>query len=100
MLRIWGEFPRWMEGARLEPSKFLNEVVVPNVDALGQDQGNLRLAANAILTLDALAGILHADLHKRGLEQGDDRAFREKLASRHSEYRIVRDAAFALKTDN
>jgi hypothetical protein len=81
----------------LTPTEFLNDIVTPNVDALGNDVGDLRLAVNAIITLDALAGVIHADLHRQGLEQSKDSAFRDRIASQHLEYRILRDAAFALK---
>jgi hypothetical protein len=54
------------------------------------------LRVNAIL-LDALVGIIHADLKSRGKETGEDAAFRDRLASQHLEYGILRDAAFALK---
>jgi hypothetical protein len=81
----------------LTPAEFLSDVVTPNVDALRNDAGDLRLAANAILTLDALAGVIHADLHKRGLATPDDGAFRDQLATQHLDYEIMRDAAFALK---
>ena len=48
------------------PTDFFKEIVTPNVDALGNDVGDLRHAVNAILSLDALAGIIHADLYARG----------------------------------
>jgi hypothetical protein len=79
------------------PAEFFDDVVALNVDALGREVGELRLAVNAILSLDALAGIIHADLHERDLETADDIAFRDRLAAQHLEYGIVRDAAFALK---
>jgi hypothetical protein len=82
----------------MTPAQFLNEIVTPNVTALSGDVGDLRLAVNAILTLDALAGVIHDDLYKRGLVTTDDDVkYRETLASVYPEYRIVRDAAFALK---
>jgi hypothetical protein len=81
----------------MTPADFLNEIVIPNVAALSDNVGDLRLAVNAVLTLDALAGVIHADLCKRGLEAPDDAAFRDTLAARHVEYGLVRDAAFALK---
>ncbi|WP_316159792.1 hypothetical protein [Bradyrhizobium sp. SZCCHNRI20481] len=81
----------------MTPTDFLHSVVAPNVEALESSVGDLRLAVNAFLTLDALAGVVHADRRGRGLEQGDDHAFRNRLAAQHLEYRILRDAAFALK---
>jgi hypothetical protein len=81
----------------MTPADFFNNIAAPNVDALGSDVGDIRLAVNAILTLDALMGVIHADRHRRGLEAADDSAFRNRLADQHFEYRLVRDAAFALK---
>lgn len=82
----------------MTPADFLSEVVVPNVTALGENVGDLRLAVNAILTLDALVGIVHADQYKQGLETADeDTCFRDRLAERHKEYGLIRDTASALK---
>jgi hypothetical protein len=81
----------------MTPAVFLNAIVTPNVDALGDNVGDLRLAVNAILTLDALVGIIHSDLRRRGLEQREDSPFRNGIAYQYLEYRILRDAAFALK---
>ena len=81
----------------MTPADFLEDVVTPNVGALCVDVGNLRFAVNAIITLDALTGIIHADLKNKGLETGDDDAFRDRLAVQHADYRILRDAAAALK---
>jgi hypothetical protein len=79
------------------PADFFKDVATANVDALDSDVGNLRLAVNAILSLDALAGIVHSDLHSKGHATADDIAFRDRLAAQHLEYGILRDAAFALK---
>jgi hypothetical protein len=79
------------------PAEFRKNVATPNADALGNNFGDMCLAVNAILALDALVGIIHADRHQRGLESADDIAFRDKLAAKHVEYALVRDAAFALK---
>jgi hypothetical protein len=43
----------------MTPAVFLNAIVTPNVDALGDNVGDLRLAVNAILTLDALDDRFH-----------------------------------------
>jgi hypothetical protein len=82
----------------MTPADFLNEVVIPNVAASGENVGDLRLAVNAILTLDALVGIIHADRYKQRLETADDdTCFRNRLAERHEEYGLIRDTASALK---
>jgi hypothetical protein len=70
---------------RVRPADFFRDIVTPNVDALGNDIGNLRHAVNAIISLDALAGIIHADLHSRGQETNDDVAFRDRIAKQHLE---------------
>ncbi|MBR0733488.1 hypothetical protein JQ595_32555 [Bradyrhizobium japonicum] len=81
----------------MTPADIFNNVAAPNVAAQGGDVGDIRLAVNAILSLDALMGVIHADRYRRGLETGDDIVFRNKLAAQHFEIRLVRDAAFALK---
>src|SRR4051794_8468925 len=81
----------------MTPAGFLKDIAAPNVDELGSDVGNHRLAVNAILALDALAGVIHADLHSKGQATADDGAFRDGVAARHLEYGILRDTAFALK---
>jgi hypothetical protein len=60
--------------------------------------GDLRLAVNAIMTLDAFFGILHAALFKLGSvkEQADDK-WKEELARADKTYRLLRDSAYALK---
>ena len=65
----------------MTPADFFNNIAAPNVAALGSDVGDIRLAVNAILSLDALMGVIHADRHRRGLETPDDSAFRNKLAA-------------------
>ncbi len=81
----------------MTPEDFLNDVAVPNVHELGNNIGDLRMAVNAISTLDALVGVIHAERHRQGLESSDDSAFREKLAANHPEYALLRDISFALK---
>ncbi|MCV0385865.1 MAG: hypothetical protein K5821_05460 [Nitrobacter sp.] len=72
----------------------MNEVVTPNVAALADDRGNIRLAINAVLALDTFVGILW--LRSRA-GSGDDGHLRDALANESESYRLVRDAAFALK---
>jgi hypothetical protein len=60
--------------------------------------GDLRQAINAIMTLDAFFGILHADLYAKGtLKESRDDDWKEKLAQKNDDYRLLRDAAYALK---
>ena len=82
----------------MTPVDFLDNVVTRNIVHLGEARGSMRRAVNALLTLDAFAGILFAHLESLGrLRWADDSKFREFLAEECPEFRIVRDAAFALK---
>ena len=82
----------------MTPADFLDNVVAPNAVHLGEDRGSMRRAVNALLTLDAFAGILFAHLKGLGRSRwADDSKFRDFLAEECPEFRIVRDAAFALK---
>jgi hypothetical protein len=82
----------------MTPEDFLDQVVTTNVVKLGENRGSLRHAVNAILSLDAFAGILFADVQLKGRAQcREDIEFREMLAVESPEFRLVRDAAFALK---
>ena len=82
----------------MHPEDFLNSVVTVNVVAIGNSRGSLVHAVNAILTLDAFAGILFS--HLQGAHRApckDDSALREIFAKECPAYQIVRDASFALK---
>jgi hypothetical protein len=80
------------------PVDFLDNVVRRNVVHLGEARGSVRRAVNALLTLDAFAGILFAHLESLArLRWANDPKFREFLSEECPEFRIVRDAAFALK---
>ena len=58
----------------------------------------MRCAVNALLTLDAFTGVLFAHLTKLDRAPSkDDSEFRDVLSRECPEFRIVRDAAFALK---
>jgi hypothetical protein len=82
----------------MTPEDFLDQVVTTNVVKSGENRGSLRHAVNAILSLDAFAGILFADVQLKGRAPcRDDIEFREMLAVESLEFRLVRDAAFALK---
>ena len=50
----------------MTPEDFLDQVVTTNVVKLGENRGSLRHAVNAILSLDAFAGILFADVQLKG----------------------------------
>ena len=82
----------------MTPAEFLDNIVTPNVAQLGENRGDMRCAVNALLTLDAFAGILFA--HLKGLGRShwvDDSKFRDFIADESPNFRIVRDAPFALE---
>jgi hypothetical protein len=82
----------------MTPTDFLDNVVTTNVVHLGENRGNMRCAVNALLTLDAFSGILFAHLAKLDKSpKANDSEFRDLLSLECREFRIVRDAAFALK---
>jgi hypothetical protein len=82
----------------LTPRIFLDSVVKPNADDVSKRHEDMRVAVNAMLTLDAFFGILYAELRSRKhpAVAGDDK-YRDHLAGRFRDYRILRDAAAALK---
>jgi hypothetical protein len=85
------------------PKEFFRVVVDPNLQEFYAKEGHLRLGVNSILTLDALVGVLHQEnCRKSGAGPKDkvreeDDQFRETLAGKSDAYRIVRDAAAAVK---
>jgi hypothetical protein len=82
----------------MTPNDFLDDVVTRNVAHLGEVRGSYRRAVNALLTLDAFAGILFAHLKDLNFAPtSDDLEFRDLLARESYDFKIVRDAAFVLK---
>jgi ParB-like nuclease domain len=60
--------------------------------------GDLRLATNAIMTLDGFFGTLHTKLHRTGIvKQASDDACKEMVARYNTSYRVLRDMAYALE---
>jgi hypothetical protein len=61
----------------------------------------MRLAINAFLTADAFFGILHAELRSKNeaavADLAKDDEYRDDLAGRSRNYRILRDVAFSIK---
>lgn len=80
---------------------FLDEVVQPNMEMAMRAPGDLRLIVNAVLTVDALAGVLYSAMTQirhpavDGLK-GDDE-YRDRLADGCHEFRVLRDLAAAYK---
>jgi hypothetical protein len=82
--------------------QFFDDIAEENARLAIAARQDLRLAINAIMTLDAFFGILHATLYKKstaGVPRDDDK-WKEQLAQQSDEYRLLRDAAFALKHGN
>jgi hypothetical protein len=79
-------------------SEYFEEVPATNSKAAMADPGDLRLAINAIMTLDGFFGTLHTELFKTGVvtDESDDK-WKETLARSCHHYRVLRDAAYALK---
>lgn len=65
------------------------------------DPDDMQAIVNAILTIDGLAGMLHAHGKAAGtpgiVEHAGDEAYREALAHISRSYRVLRDAAASLK---
>jgi hypothetical protein len=82
----------------VNPEYFLAVVVGRNLELLRLEPGRLAWAINILLTLDAFVGILHAALVAagKGVPEKDDK-FRDALAAQNEDYRLLRDAAFAIK---
>jgi hypothetical protein len=83
---------------KVTPRQFFDEVAEPNARSAIAARGNLRQAINAVMTLDALFGILHAALHHAGIvavRRDDD--WKEELAAQSDDYRLLRDLAYTLK---
>lgn len=82
----------------MTPRQFLDSVCHPNVSAACGMHDDIRLAVNAILSLDAAVGILHAKLKTEGIAVvADDREFRKEVAKTNPKYELLRDTAFSLK---
>lgn len=85
----------------MTPETFLYEVAQPNMAAALTDPDDIRAVVNAVLTLDALAGIIHAT----GVAAGDpamcsyatDDLYRNALADISRSFQVLRDTAASIK---
>ena len=85
----------------MTPAEFMAEVAQPNMEVSLKNPDDLRAAVNAVFTLDAVPGHLHAV----GVAAGDaamtkhktDDKYRDELAGISPAYRVLRDTAAALK---
>jgi hypothetical protein len=80
------------------PREYFDQVANLNALDAAAHPGDLRLAINAIMTLDGFFGMLHAVLYRTRviLERSDDQ-WKENLARENEDYRLLRDAAYMLK---
>src|SRR4051812_35543586 len=91
-------------GSIMTPHDFLNQVVRPNVhDALTRPD-NFQAISNAILTMDALVGIMAWHLRDNGdpslANLPDDKVdakYRDELADASPAYKALSDASASLK---
>ncbi|GEM_PF-3711016 len=85
----------------MTPRQFLNDIVCPNVKDFHDNYDNLRYAYNAIAAVDSLAAHLYvwANNHAPGSvsSASDDSHYRALLASRDSDFALLRDMAKAQK---
>lgn len=85
----------------MTPGEFRDAVAHPNMVAALSDPGDVRAIVNAVLSLDALAGIIHAHGKASGVagiaDHKTDDKYRDMLAGVSHSYRVLRDAAAALK---
>jgi hypothetical protein len=85
----------------MTPRTFFDIVVKPNAFTLSEHFGDERCAVNAIQSLDAFFGILYAELTARNDRSvtrfKTDDEYRDDLAARFLDYRILRDMAASLK---
>lgn len=84
----------------MHPRWFFAEVVTPNIHAVEARPDDMRAVVNAVLTLDALVGILHARLKALGrpeVAKRSDEAYREQLGQECPGYAALRDTAATLK---
>lgn len=85
----------------MTPTEFEAQVAQPNMQFALENPGDVRGIVNAILTLDALPGLLHAC----GVAAGDpamarhkaDNDYRDELAAVSRSYRVLGDTAVSLK---
>lgn len=82
----------------MTPRQFFDAVCRPNVSALVEIHDDVRLAVNAILSLDAAVGILYVSLKEAGASvPSKDFVFRNEVATQVRKYDLLRDTAFSLK---
>jgi hypothetical protein len=80
------------------PREYFDQVAEKNALTAMECPGDVRLAINAIMTLDGFFGMLHAALYQtRTIMERSDDQWKEKLAQQNERYRLLRDSAYTLK---
>jgi len=78
--------------------EYFEDVADTNARAALESPGDLRLAINAIMTLDGFLGTLHSTLNRlRRVSERSDDQWKESVAQTCHHYRFLRDTAYALK---
>ncbi len=77
----------------MSPQEFLESVVLPNMDEFSKGD-DLRRAFNAIAAVDALAAHISQNVSP---QEKDDSRFRQNLADKNEDFKLVRDMAKAQK---
>jgi hypothetical protein len=85
----------------MTPREYLETVVRPNVSEFHDNHADLRLAHNAVASVDALAAHIYVWVKFNGPPAvtpfSDDTAYRAALCKRSGEFSLLRDIAKALK---
>jgi hypothetical protein len=81
----------------MEPRDFIEQVVDANLYELRSNPGCMRSAVNAILVVDAAAGIIAYVENLGSFSRDQDTKVRNELSSVAPAFQLVRDAAFSLK---
>ncbi len=93
-----GKISRWALSMNETLTEYFEEVADANAKAALESPGDLRLAINAIMTLDGFLGTLHSELVRQArVKQKSDDQWKESLAQTSQHYRVLRDMAYALK---
>jgi hypothetical protein len=87
----------------MTPREFLNAIVKPNVAEFHGNFEDMRRAFNAVAAVDALAAHLYVWAKANAIvspavsSSGDDTVYRAALATRDSDFALLRDVAKAQK---
>lgn len=86
----------YLEEPKMDAWTFRRQVVAPNLEEMITDFGNIRLATNCILSIDAFAAHIFY-LEGASFDDRDDSCYRERLAEKNNDFRILRDVAKGIK---